>query len=348
MCMKPNVLTLLKTIQLSLENGKSLTNAFMLLQNVTKTEPEKKLYSKMIQSIQDGTSFSKTIEKYITPAPDIIQFLSMAEKGGTFVKTLKSVVSYLEIKTKFHQESNEKIALPLIYFTLTTLIIIFVRFFAVPFHIEEARTYDPKIFAVIAEHLDNALILSNILLGSLIVFASYFFIVMIALFNYNGKIQGFAKRIALLLPLSKKIIDYFEKFILLSLLSAMLKNGVSLKTALKTASSGTLIPRITNQFNNVLTHVGRGERKFWNIPFFEEVEQHLLMGAGSMNQLSDILETFADNARINAIIMATKFFRTITILSILLLAFAVFVEFFTIVLTQALIQQEFINRAGRA
>ncbi|HEX5328553.1 type II secretion system F family protein [Sulfuricurvum sp.] len=344
--MKPDTLTLLKTLQLSLENGKSLTNALALLQKTAKNKSEISAYANVTRSIQEGASFSKALEKYLSPPPDIIQFVSMAEKGGSFVKTLKSVVNYLEIKNRFHQESNDKIALPMIYFTLTAVIVVFVRFFAVPFHIEEAKTYDPKIFAIIADHLDIALILSNVLFGGLILFAAYFFIVMFALFNYTGIIQGLSKRLASRLPMSSKIIEHFEKFILLSLLSAMLKNGVSLKTALQTAANSTLIPRIQKQFQGILTQISRGEKNFWVIPFFEDIEQHLLAGAGTVTQLGDILAQFADRARLNALTIATKFFRIITIIAILLLAFAVFVEFFTIVLTQVLIQQEIISQAG--
>lgn len=346
--MKPDILTLLKTLHLSLENGKSLTNAFTLLQNTAKSKSERLIYSNIIRSIQEGSSFSSAIDKYLTPPPDIIQFIAMAEKGGSFVKTLKSVVNFLEIKNNFHQESNDKIALPMIYFALTAVIIIFIRFFAVPFHISEAKTYDPKIYAIIADHLDMALILSNILFGSLLIFSAYFFIVMFALFNYAGVVQGLAKKYASHLPMSSHIIQYFEKFILLSLLSAMLKNGVSLKIALTTAANSTLVPRIQKQFQGILTQVSRGEKNFWHIPFFEDIEQHLLAGAGTVTQLGDILEQFADRARLNALTLATKFFRVITILAILLLAFAVFVEFFTIVLTQVLIQQEIVNTAGRA
>lgn len=345
--MKPDILTLLKTLQLSLENGKSLTNALHLLQKTTKAKNEATAYANLTRSIQEGISFSNAVKKYASPAPDIIQFIAMAEKGGSFVKTLKSVVTYLEIKNKFHQESQDKIAIPMIYFTLTTVIVIFIRFFAVPFHIEEAKTYDPQIFEVIAEHLDKALILSNLLFGGLLIFATYFFIVVIAMFNTSGLILNIAKRTAAYLPIASKIIIYFEKFILLSLLGAMLKNGVSLKTAFKTAAEGTLIPKISTQFNEILSQISRGEKKFWGIPFFEDIEQHLLAGAGNMSQLGEMLEQFADRARLNALTMASKFFRVITILAILLLAFAVFVEFYTIVLTQVLIQQEFVNKAGR-
>ncbi|DAB38275.1 MAG: hypothetical protein A2023_02955 [Sulfuricurvum sp. GWF2_44_89] len=346
--MKPDILTLLKTLQLSLENGKSLTNALTLLQNTTENKDERTAYENITRSIQEGASFSKAVERYVSPSPDIIQFVAMAEKGGSFVKTLKSVVNYLEIKNKFHQESNDKIALPLIYFSLTAIIIIFVRFFAVPFHLSEAKTYDPKIYEVIVEHLNMAEVLSNVLFGGLLLFSFYFFVVMIALFSYTEVIQGLAKRAASHLPMASKIIEYFEKFILLSLLSEMLKNGVSLKIAFQTAANSTLVPHIARQFEGILSQVSRGEKNFWIIPFFENIEQQLLAGAGNVAQLSDMLGQFADRARLNALTMATKFFRIITIMAILLLAFAVFVEFFTIVLTQVLIQQEVINQAGRA
>jgi type II secretory pathway component PulF len=347
-CMKPDLLSLLKTLQLSLENGKSLTNALMLLQAVTKEKSEQRVYAKMTKAIQEGASFSKSIEKYVSPSPDIIQFISMAEKGGSFVKTLKSVVNYLEIKNRFYQESNDKIALPLIYFTLTSIVVIGIRFFAIPFHMQEATTYDPKIQAVIADHLQTAQNLSDGLFGALVIFSIYFFIVMIALFNFTGLLQGLAKQYASFLPISSKIIGYFEKFMLLSLLSEMLKNGVSLKTSFKAATSSTLVPSIAKQFNTVLDRLSRGEKNFWEIEFFEEIEQRLLAGAGNITQLGDMLGQFSDRSRLNALTLATKFFRVITIISILLLAFAVFVEFFTIVLTQVLIQQEFINAAEHA
>lgn len=346
--MKPDLLTLLKTLQLSLENGKSITNALMLMQGITTDKSEQRTYGQITKAIQEGASFSKSIEKHLSPSPDIIQFISMAEKGGSFVKTLKSVVNYLEIKNRFYQESSDKIALPLIYFTLTSVIVIGIRFFAIPFHLKEASTYDPKIQAVIADHLQTAQNLSDILFGLLVLFTIYFFIVMVALFNYTGALQGLAKRYASLFPISSKIIGYFEKFMLLSLLSEMLKNGVSLKISFKAAAYSTLIPSISKQFNTVLERLSRGEKHFWEIDFFEPIEQSLLAGAGNITQLGDMLGQFSDRSRLNALTAATSFFRIITIMAILLLAFAVFVEFFTIVLTQVLIQQEFINAADHA
>jgi len=346
--MKPDMLMLLKTLQLSLENGKSLSSALRLLEGITKDGEERRIYANMTQAVQEGTPFSKAVETHLSPSPDITQFIAMAEKGGAFIKTLKSVVSYLEIKNKFYQESNDKIGIPLIYFVLTTIIIIGVRFFAIPFHLKEALTYDAKIQLIIADHLHTAQLLSDILFGTLLLFAAYFFTVMIALFNFTGILQGLAKQYAAILPLSARIIGYFEKFILLSLLSEMLKNGVSLKTAFKAAATSTLVPHISKQFDTILERLSRGEKNFWEIPFFEDIEQSLLSGVGNIAQLGDMIGQFSDRARLNALIAATKFFRIITILSIFLMAFAVFVEFFTIVLTQVLIQQAIISAAEHA
>lgn len=346
--MKPDALSLLKTLHLSLENGKSLTNALGLLQSITKNKSEQRIYAQMTKAIQEGSSFSKSVEKFVSPSPDVVQFISMAEKGGSFIRTLKSVVNYLEIKDRFYQESNDKIALPMVYFTLTTIVVVGVRFLAIPFHLQEASNYDPKIKEVIADHLLMAQHLSDALFGLLVLFGAYFFIVMIAVFNYTGVTQGIAKKYASWLPLSSRIIEYFEKFMLLSLLSEMLKNGVSLKTSFKTAATSSLVPSISKQFNLILERMGRGEKNFWEIPFFEEIEQRLLAGAGNIIQLGDMIGKFADRSRLNALTATTGFFRIITVISILILAFAVFVEFFTVVLTQVLIQQEFINTAEHA
>lgn len=128
----------------------------------------------------------------------------------------------------------------------------------------------------------------------------------------------------------------------------MVKNGVSLKISFKAAVQSTLVPSISKQFNTVLERLSRGEKNFWEIDFFEPIEQSLLAGAGNISQLGDMLGQFSDRSRLSALTAATRFFRIITIMAILLLAFAVFVEFFTIVLTQVLIQQEFINAADHA
>lgn len=346
--MKPNILAVLKTLQLSLENGKSLTSALRLMENIAAKEDEKQIYRKMTQSIQDGGAFSTAVEKHISPSSDIVQFIAMAEKGGSFVRTLKSVVNFLEIKNKFYQESNDKIAIPVFYFVLTMIIVIMVRFFTIPFHLKETQNYDPKIQLMIADHLQMAQTLSDVLFALLIAFTIYFLIVMIAMFNFSGLIQNISKQYASHLPVSSKIIHYFEKFILLSLFSEMLKNGVTLKVAFQTAASSTVVPAIAKQFEGILEQISRGEKRFWGIAFFDEVEQHLLAGAGSVSQLGDMLGQFADRARLDALATASKFFRLITIIAILLLAFAVFVEFFTIVLTQVLIQQEIINSVGHA
>lgn len=346
--MKPNLFVLLKTLHLSLQNGKSLTGALTLLQSIAKEPQEKRIYSDIIQDIQSGVMFSKAIENHLSPSPDITQFIAMAEKGGSFVKTLSSVVYYMEIKSKFHQESNDKIAIPVIYFSLTAIIVVLIRFFAIPFHLKEAESYTSEIKFVIADHLKMAQNLSDILFVALVVLAVYFFTVMAATFNYSGVFRKITKRVAASLPMSSKIIEYFEKFILLSLLGEMLRNGVSLKTTLNAAASSDAVPKTAQQFTTTLERLKKGEKNFWDIPFFEEIEQHLIAGAGNTKQLGDMLMQFSDKARLNALVAATKFFRTITILAICLLAFAVFVEFFTVVLTQILIQQEFINNIESA
>jgi hypothetical protein len=51
----------------------------------------------------------------------------------------------------------------------------------------------------------------------------------------------------------------------------------------------------------------------------------------------------SNRARTDAMAASAKFFRVVTVLSILLMAFAVFIEFYTVVLTQMMIQKGLID-----
>ena len=51
----------------------------------------------------------------------------------------------------------------------------------------------------------------------------------------------------------------------------------------------------------------------------------------------------SSRAKTDAMVLSSKFFRLVTIMSIFLMAFAVFIEYYTVVLTQILIQKGLID-----
>lgn len=340
---KPNAVTFLQTLHLSLQSGKSLSEALRLMEHLPTSTEEKKIYSSVRRDVQRGVPFSEAYGRHLLAPNDIVQFVAMAEKGGSFRRMLQKVVHYLELKERFYQESSDKIGLPTIYFLLSTLIVLFVRFYAIPHHIDESLQYDKQIQVLIADHLLMAQWMGDILFGLLLMSALFFLSVLSALFAQKRTLQMIAKPLALMFPVSSKMMKQFEKFILFTLLGEMLQNGISFKKAIQSAHNSTDIQSYKKSFETIEESIHRGERQWWSVSLFEEIERRLLFGAGSMAQVGEVMVQLAEKARTQALLQAGKFFRLISVISILLMAFAVFVEFFTVVLTQVLIQKGIIN-----
>lgn len=341
--MKANAVTFLKTLNLSLQSGKTFSEALRVVEDVASTEKERSSHASLRADIQRGVPFSEAFGRHMSAPEDIIQFVSMAEKGGSFRRLLAKVLEYLEAKEHFYQESSDKIVLPLIYVTLSALIVLFVRFFAIPLHISESLQYDPKIQQLIENHLQIAQWMGNGLFVMLLISALYFLITLSALFSQSKFIQGWAKPLALVLPLSSKIIREFEKFMLLSLLGEMLQSGIPFRKAVQSASQSTNIVEFKEGFNRIEHSIVSGERQWWKSSFFDEVERRLLVGVGSMPQVGEVMVKLADHSRLKALASTGKFFRLMSVVSIMIMACAVFVEFFTVVLTQVLIQKGIIS-----
>lgn len=304
---------------------------------------ESKTYAAIRHDVQQGVPFSRAFGRHVSAPRDIVQFIAMAEKGASFRQMLEKVLHYLEIKERFYRESGDKISIPILYFVLSSIIVVFVRFYAIPQHLQESLQYDPAIQKLIEEHLKMAQTMGDILFGLLLVSAIYFTVVLVALFSHKGFIQGMAKPLALTLPISSKLIRYFEKFMLLTLLGEMLHSGIPFRRAIQGATESTDVGEFQEGFDEILERVVRGDPYWWNVSFFEAIERQLLMGAGSMMQVGEVMVQLADYARTNALSLGSRFFRLVSVASILLMALAVFVEFFTVVLTQILIQKGMIS-----
>ncbi len=341
--MKLDVMAFLQTLHLTLKSGKNLGEGLKLMEGFSPNTKESKTYADIRQDVQQGIPFSTAFGRHISAPKDIVQFVAMAEKGASFRKMLEKVLHYLELKEKFYRESNDKIAVPILYFVLSTIIVLFVYFYAIPQHIAESLQYDPAIQKLISEHLRIAQRMGDFLFGLLLVSTSYFLIVMAALFSQRGTVQGIAKSLALFLPVSSKMMRYFEKFMLLTLLGEMLQSGVPFRRAIESSAESTDIGEFEKGFKEILESVSLGNQHWWNVSFFEAIEQQLLMGAGSMVQVGEVMVQLADHARTNALALGSRFFRLVSVISILLMALAVFVEFFTVVLTQVLIQKGMIS-----
>ncbi len=341
--MRINVYTMLKTLLFTLQNGKNISSGMQLLAKSAKTKKEQNTYLKIYNDIKEGAPFSVALNNQNVGSLDVIQFLKMGEKGASFTTALQKLIKYLEVKDAFQRESNDKISLPIIYFSIATIIVFGVTFFAVPYQIDRAQEYSKEIVALIAAHLEMAQLMSNTLFVSLMLIGSYFMILLISLFNNSYFLQATAKQLALFLPFTSAIVLKFEKFMLFGMLGEMLQSGISFKKALESAIETTTVRRFKSALQESLDSVKYEGKLILHSKLYDDIEKGLLTGVGSSAQVGAVMLEISDRARTDALELSTKFFRMITLFSILLMAFAVFIEFFTVVLTQVLIQKGLID-----
>ncbi len=344
--MKVDAYPMLKTILFTLENGKNLPNGIRLLAQSARKKAERKAYERIEDTLQNGESFSTALQHHCVCPMDVVHFVSMAEKGLNFKEALRKVIHYLDVKQEFRQESSDKVTVPTIYFVLATLVVFVVKFFAVPYQIERSKAYSAEIMDIVGSHLLLAQLFSNLLLVGLILVAGYFFIFLIALFSNSRFWQAFAKAVALRLPFARHIVMQFEKFVTFSMLGQMLQSGIGLKQALGAAVHNSSTKLFSKSFERMLEQMRTQGQLQLPDKLFDAVEQNLLRGVGSNVQLGQSFLQIADKARFEALNESKRFFRMVTMYAIFLMAFAVFVEFYVVVLTQILLQKGLVDLAG--
>lgn len=334
---------MLKTLHFTLQNGKNLSSGMHLLATTAKTKKERATYMKIHNDLKDGSTFSEALRNSRVGSLDILQFIKMAEHGVSFKAALSKIINYLEVKDEFERESNDKTTLPFIYLTIASLIVIGIKFFAVPYQVDRASEYSKEIIALIGNHLQIAQLMSDALFILLVIVASYFFILLTAMFSHSFITQGVAKNIGLVLPFTSSIIVKFEKFILFSMLGEMLKSGISFKKAVNSAIDTASVIKFKMALRETLDSIKNDGKFIFHSSLYDDIEKGLLLGAGSSSQIGLVMSEISSRAKTDALKLSTKFFRLITVISIFLMAFAVFIEFYTVVLTQIMIQKGLID-----
>ncbi len=341
--MKIDIYAMLKTLLFTLENGKNLSSGMELLVKTAKTKKDKKVYTAIYNDLKEGSAFSYSLKKNKLGSLDITQFLTMAESGANFKVALERILHYLEVKEEFERESNEKTTLPFIYFFIVSIVVLGVKFIAVPYQQSQATGYSQEIIELITNHLYIAQVMADILFVFLLLTGSYFIILMIALFSTSYGTQAIAKELALRLPIISNIVKKFEKFILFSMIGEMLQSGVSFKNSISAAVQTTSISTYKKALQYSLDSVKYEGKLVFHDAMYDDMEQALMLGVGSSQQVGKVMVEISNRAKSDALKLSTKFFRMITIISIFLMAFAVFIEFYTVVLTQILIQKGLID-----
>lgn len=346
MSVKIDAVGFFKSILFSLENGRSISQALESMILHTKVKSEAKIYENILHSLKDGERFSIALNSQKIFTKEIISFVSMAESSHKFRESIKNILHFLESREEFFKSSSEKISLPFIYFLLATIVVLSLRFGVIPHQMGQIDSYDKSIIPIISDHLNNALFMSDLLFGVLLLSGAFFTIMLFSLFNNSRVIQNVSSSFALIFPLTSTIIKTFEKFMIFSMLSALLKSGVTLKNALLSARESTKVGSYKDIFNQMVENLKIGKKDFYNYEIFDEVEKGILSSVGSSAQLSGTFLDISKRNQYEALRLSGKFFRIMSATSIFLMASAVFIEFFAVVLTQTIIQKGMMNAAG--
>lgn len=343
--MKNNIqiYNMLKTLLFTLENGKSLSSALELLSRTAKDKKDKKAYASIYNDIRDGIVFSASLRKHKVGSLDIIQFISMAEKAISFKESLKSIVEYIEVKEAFERETNEKTTLPFLYFVLAVVVVIGVKFVAIPYQMTKTDGYSYEIMELITNHLHVAQIMTDFLFAITVFLSAYLILLIVALFGTKNTTQAIAKNVGLNIPLISPIIKKFEKFMIFNMLGRMLQSGISYKNALYSALENTTIVSHKNAFQNTLDTIKNNGKFVLSSVLYDDLERELMLGVGSSYQIGNVMIEISYRAKADALKLTIQFFRIITVMAIFLLSFAVFVEYWTVVLTQILIEKGLID-----
>lgn len=339
---------MLKTLLFTLENGKSLSSALELLSRTTSDSKDKKTYVTIYNDVKDGIVFSTSLKKHKVGSLDIIQFIGLAEKSLSFKESLKNIVEYIDVKDAFERETNEKTTLPFLYFLLAVIVVIGVKFIAIPYQLAKTEGYSKEIMDLITNHLHIAQIMTDILFIITIVLSTYLMTLVLALFGASHTTQAIAKDVGLLVPFISQIIKKFEKFMIFSMLGKMLQSGIPYKNVIVSAIQTTTIKPYQKAFQNTLDIIKTEGRFSFSHILYDDLERELMLGVGSSSQIGKVMLEISSRARADALKLTMKFFRMITAMALFLLSFAVFVEFWTVVLTQILIQKGMIDLARSA
>ncbi len=341
--MKINIYSMLKTLLFTLQNGKNLSSGMSLIAKTAKTKKERKIFTNISDDLKQGSAFSTALHKNKLGSLDIIHFIRLAEKGISFKSALEKIIQYIEVKDEFQRESNDKTTLPFIYLTLASIGVIGVKFFAVPYQMQRAKEYSQEIINLISTHLLITQTMTNILFILLMLVASYFIVLMVALFSHSYTTQALAKEIGLVLPVISNIIKKFEKFMLFGMLGEMLQSGISYKKAIESSIETTSIRSYKIALKSSLNSIKYNGEFLFHSALYDDMEKELMAGVGSSHQIGSVMLEMSSRARTDALKLTTSFFRMITVVSIFLMAFTVFIEFYTVVLTQILIQKGLID-----
>jgi type II secretory pathway component PulF len=303
---------------------------------------EKRKSKKVMTLLKEGHSITDSFKKARFLSKELISYIAIAEKSPNMRESMKNILEYLEDRNNFLKKSKEQISLPILYFVLALITILVVKFYAIDYQLQEATKYKGIIKAQIDIHLANASMYADIIFGILMVGMFLLFSFLYSIFGKSFGLQIVAKVIVSYIPMMARVSDYFEKFFILSLLGQILKSGVTLPKSLVITKDAVSNIKIKGSIEEMIEKIKYGDKSYLvDSGLFTNIQKGLFLGVRNSKELGENFLKLGQTSKDDAYFNATKFFRFMTIFSIAMLAMTVLLEFYSVVMTQMIVQKSY-------
>lgn len=162
-----------------LKSGLQLQEALTVYSNIESSREGKKLCFVLRERINNGLSFSKSLETYRNSFGNLyLELVSIGENSGTIVDVFEKLSGYLKEKKETTQKLVQALIYPLIVLFTAFLVVICIMFFVFPRlkNIFEVFTENSEQIALKIDNLKHGILFTSAGIILLVVLISLFFI----------------------------------------------------------------------------------------------------------------------------------------------------------------------------
>jgi len=232
---KKQLILFLKQLGALLKADIDIIDALELLALQQKNKHQRRLFFDLNQSINNGLTFSESLESYPKEFPKIlVQMIKMGELSGKLPETIIKMAIYYENQLKLSNSIKSTIRMPLIYLTATILVAVGMIMFVFPSITSLFQSLDnAKLPGITAFFLNTSDFIGKH--GLIVLLFIILFILSIYILNkYIPKIHKAFTSFLLKLPAFGQLIQISNQIMIANSLSQMLSSGVNSLLAVET------------------------------------------------------------------------------------------------------------------
>lgn len=230
-----DIMLFTRELQIMISSGLTLVNALIILQGTAKTNLSK-ILSEIIDEVQGGNSFSKSLAKYPKQFDySYVSLVSVGEQTGSLSETLTDILQILEQKESVRKNMKTAMIYPIILGIVLVGFLVLASVFFMPIFIDMFTEAEKELPAITQFVFNVSNMFPYIVLGAIAVFLA---VVTLRKVNkkFDRSVRKFTSRAVFKIPILKGIVRSNYMYSFSSTVGLMLKNGIRLKDTLTLAS----------------------------------------------------------------------------------------------------------------